>query len=58
MNLNEINRDILKKIDDWDMEQNKKDFLKEALVLHYENRKNRENLREDYEKLIDKYYEG
>ena len=52
MSLNEINRDILKKIDDWDMEQNKKDFLKEVLVLHYENRENQDNYKKHYERRL------
>lgn len=61
-NLDEINKDILEKIDSLDIENNIKDFLKEALYEEYTHRDNNYTLSDernsDYEPLIDKYYKG
>ena len=57
-NLDEINKNILDEIDKLNIENNMKDFLKEALYIEYyyrdENHK-RKNM--DYEPLIEKYCE-
>ena len=37
-NLDEINKDILEKIDNMDIEDNIKNFLKEALFIEFNNR--------------------
>ena len=61
-NLDEINMDILEKIDSLDIENNIKDFLKEALYEEYTHRDENYTLSDkrssNYEPLIDKYYKG
>lgn len=61
-NLDEINKDILEKIDSLDIENNIKDFLKEALYEEYTHRDENYTLSDkrssNYEPLIDKYYKG
>ena len=61
-NLDEINKDILEKIDSLEIEDNIKDFLKEALYEAYTHRDENytlSNRRSDnYGPLIDKYYDG
>ena len=61
-NLDEINKDILEKIDSLDIENNVKDFLKEALYEEYTHRDENYTLSdkrsENYEPLINKYYKG
>lgn len=61
-NLDEINKDILEKIDSLEIEDNIKDFLKEALYEEYTHRDENytlSNRRSDnYGPLIDKYYGG
>ena len=61
-NLDEINKDILEKIDSLDVENNIKDFLKEALYEEYTHRDENYTLSDkrssNYEPLIDKYYQG
>lgn len=61
-NLDEINKDILEKIDSLDIENNIKDFLKEALYEEYTHRDENYTLSdkrsENYEPLINKYYKG
>lgn len=61
-NLDEINKDILEKIDSLEIEDNIKDFLKEALYEEYTHRDENytlSNRRSDnYGSLIDKYYDG
>ena len=61
-NLDEINKDILEKIDSLEIEYNIKDFLKEALYEEYTHRDENytlSNRRSDnYGPLIDKYYDG
>ncbi len=52
-----INEDIIEKIDNLEEESNKKDFIKDALVLEYANRDTTAILKKFYEHLIDKYYE-
>ena len=61
-NLDEINKDILEKIDNMDVGQNLKEFLKDALYEEYTHRdeeyaiSNKRNV--NYEPLIEKYYKG
>ena len=61
-NLDEINKDILEKIDSLEIEDNIKDFLKEALYEEYTHRDENYNLSnrrsDNYGPLIDKYYDG
>ncbi len=61
-NLDEINKDILEKIDSLEIEDNIKDFLKEALYEEYTHRDENYTLsnrrRDNYGPLIDKYYDG
>ncbi len=61
-NLDEINKDILEKIDNMDIEENIKNFLKEALIIEFNNRdKNfdiKDERNEDYETIINDYYKG
>ena len=61
-NLDEINKDILEKIDSLDIDNNIKDFLKEALYEEYTHRDENYTLSdkrsENYEPLINKYYKG
>lgn len=61
-NLDEINKDILEKIDSLDVGENIKDFLKEALYEEYSHRDENFTLVEDknknYEPLIKKYCKG
>lgn len=61
-NLDEINKDILEKIDDLDVDKNIKDFLKEALYEEYTHRDENYTLSDkrssNYEPIIDKYYKG
>ena len=61
-NLDEINKDILEKIDSLEIEDNIKDFLKEALYEEYTHRDENytlSNRRSDnYGPLSDKYYDG
>ena len=61
-NLDEINIDILKKIDSLDVDINVKNFLKEALYEEYSNRDENYTIsdkrNEKYEPLIEKYCEG
>ena len=57
-NLNEINKGILDEIDKLDIEDNMKDFLKEALYIEYHCRdENHKRKNMDYEPIIEKYYE-
>lgn len=62
LNLDEINNDILNKIDSLDVDKNIKDFLKEALYEEYNHRD--ENLasisrrNKNYTPIIEKYYKG
>ncbi len=61
-NLDEINKDILDKIDSLDVGDNIKNFLKDALYEEYTNRDQNFELldkrNEKYEPLINKYYKG
>ncbi len=61
-NLDEINKDILEKIDSLDIGDNIKEFLKDALYEEYNNRDQNytlsEKRNENYGPLIDKYYTG
>lgn len=61
-NLDEINKDIIDKIDSLDIGDNIKEFLKDALFEEYSNRDQNYTLSdkrsENYEPLIDKYYKG
>ena len=61
-NLDEINKDILEKIDSMDIEKNIKDFFKEALYEEYTHRDENYTLSDkrssNYEQLINKYYSG
>ena len=61
-NLDEINKDIIEKIDSLDVEKNIKDFLKEALYEEYTHRDENYTLSDkrskNYEPLINKYYNG
>lgn len=61
-NLDEINKDILDKIDSLDVGDNIKDFLKEALFEEYSHRDENFNLEKEknqkYEPLINKYFKG
>ena len=61
-NLDEINKDILEKIDSLDIGENIKDFLKEALYEEYTHRDENFTLldkrNEKYGPIIDKYYKG
>lgn len=61
-NLDEINKDILDKIDSLDVDKNIKDFLKDALYEEYTHRDENYTLSdkrsENYEPLINKYYKG
>lgn len=61
-NLDEINKDILEKINSEDIGNNIKDFLKEALYKEYTNRDENYVLStkksKEYGPLIDKYYKG
>ena len=50
-----INEKITEKIENMDIPDNKKAFLKEALNLEYENRDLGEILKEKYMPLIEKY---
>ena len=57
-NIDEINKGILDEIDKLDLENNAKDFLKEALYIEYncrDEKHTRKNM--DYEPIIEKYYE-
>lgn len=60
--LDEINKDILEKIDSLEIENNIKDFLKEALYEEYTHRDENYTLSDkrskNYEPLINKYYNG
>lgn len=60
--MDEINKDILDKIDSLDVDQNIKDFLKDALYEEYTHRDENYTLSdkrsENYEPLINKYYKG
>lgn len=62
INLDEINQDIIEKIDSLDISNNIKNFLKEALYEEYTNRDDNYTLSdkrsENYEELIDKYCGG
>ena len=61
-NLDEINEDILNKIDSMDIEDNIKDFLKEALYIEFTNRDKNFDIaderNEDYGQIIEDYYKG
>lgn len=61
-NLDEINKDILEKIDNMDIEENIKNFLKEALIIEFNNRdKNfdiKDERNEEYQPIINDYYKG
>ncbi|WP_405290625.1 hypothetical protein [Methanobrevibacter sp.] len=61
-NLDEINKDILEKIDGLDVGDNIKDFLKDALYVEYTHRDENYTLSDkrssNYEPLINKYYKG
>lgn len=58
--LKEINKDIIKKIDELDQNENIKKFLKDALVIEYDDRdkfkSTTDERNEKYEDLIEKYY--
>lgn len=59
--LNEINQDIIDKINNLKIGKNKKDFLKKALIEEYNHRdKNFYNLIDKknprYDELVDEYY--
>ena len=62
MNLNEINPDIIKKIDSLDIKKSEKDFFKEALIEEY-NHRDKQNYdfsdkkNPKYDEIIGKYYE-
>ncbi len=60
--LDEINKDILEKIDSLEIENNIKNFLKEALYEEYTHRDENYTLSDkrskNYEPLINKYYNG
>ena len=62
INLDEINKDIIEKIDSLDVGDNIKNFLKEALYEEYTHRDENYTLSDkrssNYEPLIDKYYKG
>lgn len=54
--MNEINEEIMKRVDNV-KEENIKNFLKEALVVEYKFRdRNRPHVKKDYLKLINKYF--
>lgn len=61
-NLDEINGDIIKKIDSLDVNDDLKNFLKEALYIEYTHREDNFTLsdkrRANYEPLINRYYGG
>lgn len=61
-NLDEINQEILKKIDSLEVSVNIKDFLKEALYEEYVNRDDNYTLADkrsnNYKPLIEKYCKG
>ena len=61
-NLDEINRDILEKIEGLDVGENIKDFLKDALYVEYTYRDEEFTLSDKrnskYEPLINEYYKG
>ena len=61
-NLDEINQDILEKIDSLNIENNIKNFLKEALYEEYTHRDENYTLSDarssNYEPLINEYYKG
>ena len=61
-NLDEIIKDILEKVDSLEIEDNIKDFLKEALYEEYTHRDENYTLpnrrSDNYGPLIDKYYDG
>lgn len=61
-NLDEINKDILEKIDGLDVGENIKDFLKDALYVEYTHRDENYALSDkrssNYEPLINRYYKG
>ena len=62
LDLDEINKDIIEKIDSLETEDNIKDFLKTALSMEYHNRDENYTLKEKkdsgYEILIAKVYKG
>lgn len=62
LDLDEINKDIIEKIDSLETEDNIKDFLKTALSMEYHNRDENYTLKEKkdsgYEILIAKFYKG
>ena len=53
---NDINDDIIKKIEGRNISENKKRFLKEALELEYKNRDVGEQLKNKYVELVNEYY--
>lgn len=61
-NLDEINNDILEKIDSLDVNDNIKNFLKDALYEEYTHRDQdyilSDKRSDNYEPLINKYYKG
>ena len=61
-NLDEINKDILEKIDDLDVDKNIKDFFFFSLYEEYTHRDENYTLSDkrssNYEPIIDKYYKG
>ena len=61
-NLDEINKDILEKIDNMDIEDNIKNFLKEALIIEFNNRDknfdNKDERNEEYQPIINDYNKG
>lgn len=61
-NLDEINKDIINKINSLDVGENIKDFLKDALYEEYTHRDENYTLSDkrsaNYEPLIDKYCKG
>lgn len=52
-----INQDIIEKIDNLEIKNSKKDFIKDALVLEYANRENNASLKKFYVELVKKYFE-
>ena len=61
MNLNEINKDIVKKIDSLNIDINKKNFLKKALIEEYNHRDKKffglnDKKNSKYNDIVEEYY--
>ena len=52
-----INPVFIEKIDNLEIKNNEKDFIKDALVLEYNNRETNSSLKKSYVDLVDEYYE-